>query len=133
MLKNVPSEGTEFSFRRDNKWCVHLPVFYALINGMFIIPAHVTGWGLHPCTWKDSPMKITCVVFICQYNICFVTFFLLYFNGIEKFELKIIPTNLQFIWRCSHLAKLWVDASLTTPSLDNRERYTFEQSLPVVE
>ena len=73
------------------------------------------------------------VQFLFVNYICFVTFFLLYFHGIEKIELKIIPTNLQFIWRCSHLAKLWVDASLTTPSLDNRERYTFEQSLPVVE
>ena len=40
----------------------------------------------------------------------FLTFVLLYFHGIEKCELKLIPTNLQFIWRCSHLARLWVDA-----------------------
>ena len=41
---NLVSDGT------INDTCVHLPVFYALINGMYIIPAHVTGWGLHPCT-----------------------------------------------------------------------------------
>ncbi len=41
---NLVSDGT------INDTCVHLPVCYALINGMYIIPAHVTGWGLHPCT-----------------------------------------------------------------------------------
>ena len=45
MLKHVPSEtfrtGQKFSFGRDNKINdAHLPVFYALINGMYIIPAH---------------------------------------------------------------------------------------------
>ena len=41
---NLVSDGT------INDTCVHLPVLYALINGMYITPAHVTGWGLHPCT-----------------------------------------------------------------------------------
>ena len=60
MLKHVPSEtfrtGQKFSFGRDNKINdAHLPVFYALINGMYIIPAHVTGRGLHPCTSMIHP------------------------------------------------------------------------------
>ena len=51
MLKNVTSEGTVIYLVSDGTINdVHLPVFYALINGMYIIPAHVTGWGLHPCT-----------------------------------------------------------------------------------
>ena len=66
--------------------------------------------GLSSMYIKDSPMKKH-VQFLFV-NICFLTFFLLYFHGIDKFELQIIPTNVQFIWRCSHLAKLWVDASL---------------------
>ena len=78
--------------------------------------------------------KKMCSFYLSIYMFCnFFPITAVYFHGIETFELKIIPTTLQFIWRCSRVAKLWVDASLTTPSLDNSERYTFEQSLPVVE
>ena len=69
--------------------------------------------GLSSMYIKDSPMKKhTSAVFICQYM--FSNFFPIILPWDWQIELKIIPTNvgLQFIWRCSHLAKLWVDASL---------------------
>ena len=101
--RNLVSDGT---IECTDQWHLHhyLPMLQA---GAFV---HVHQRFTHDHIWMKKHVQFLFV------NICFLTFFLLYFHGIDKFELKIIPTNVQFISRCIHLAKLWVDASLFNKS-----------------
>ena len=108
MLKNVPSAtlrtGQSFCYGRDSKcretYCMH----WSMACKMYMIPAHVTGWGFHSCTWQDSLKKKHLVLqflFVKIYKkklgrwtFCIEPIIL---NGIEN----VVPTSLQFIWRCS--------------------------------